>query len=325
MKKRLYALVLVMALIMSIVFNDNTVMAATSKPVLSASKIVLVVDKIQHLQVANATALPKWTSSDEAIASVSSHGTVTAEKAGKCTINCKIGKTVLKCSVTVKSVPSSKTIMKNTSVSYKLLNNGTVKCTVTNKLPYTMRFRTKYTCYDSNGTRLDTEYGIPIETDVYFSALTQSDYCFATINANSTMTYYTLPKTGTAYIEKADSKFEVYCNNYDNYILDNSYTDYEIMNETIDDDNIHIDFDIKNNGNFSILIPSLRLTLYDENNNVYRIVTMAISGLNNGIISPGKTRHITFWISSYFTHDELQKYKLEVKPLSVFIYTPNND
>ena len=67
------------------------------------------------MKVSGTSRTVKWSSSDRAVAKVSSKGVVTAKKVGKVTITAKVGKKKLECAVTVKpplSVSASKVILK---------------------------------------------------------------------------------------------------------------------------------------------------------------------------------------------------------------------
>ena len=69
---------------------------------LSMTELTLVAGRSQKLEVTGTSTKPRWSSSNKAVATVSSRGKVTAKKAGKATITAKVGSKKLKCTVRVK-------------------------------------------------------------------------------------------------------------------------------------------------------------------------------------------------------------------------------
>ena len=100
-----------------------------AKPTLSATKLTLNAGKTATLKVtgAGSTAIT-WSSSNKAVATVSSSGVVSGIKAGKATITAKIGTVKITCAVTVKPViiasPASLTMQPDSSAFLTLTVKG---------------------------------------------------------------------------------------------------------------------------------------------------------------------------------------------------------
>ena len=74
---------------------------------LNKTSISLHVGGKQKLKIKGTSKKIKWSSSKKSVATVSQKGSVTARKKGYTTVTAKIGKTKLKCKVTVKKKASS--------------------------------------------------------------------------------------------------------------------------------------------------------------------------------------------------------------------------
>lgn len=93
-----------------------TIMVLTMKPMqVQAAKVkinktntTLYVGNTATLKVSGTSKSVQWKTSKKAVATVSSKGKVTAKKSGTAIITAKVGKTTLKCKVTVKNPNSSK-------------------------------------------------------------------------------------------------------------------------------------------------------------------------------------------------------------------------
>lgn len=84
--------------------------AKARRPKLSKIKITLKVGQKQTLNVKNIGKKKiKWSSTKKRIVTVTKKGVIRAVKPGKAVVKAKIGKTVLKCTVTVKKKPVKKT------------------------------------------------------------------------------------------------------------------------------------------------------------------------------------------------------------------------
>ncbi|MCH5251473.1 MAG: endo-1,4-beta-xylanase [Lachnospiraceae bacterium] len=127
-KKRLGALCLIAAMIISLCGQGEITSAAKKKPALSKKKLTLKVGQSKKLSVKNAgkKVKKKWKSKNKKIATVSKKGKVKAKKAGKTYVTCKFKykgkKYTKKCKVTVKK--------KNpvvTKAPTKTTNPGTLK------------------------------------------------------------------------------------------------------------------------------------------------------------------------------------------------------
>lgn len=75
-----------------------------------------------YLELRNVTSTPKWTSSNNSVAKVSKHGTVTPVKAGMATITAKSGKESVKCKVYVKNKPDSEQMLKSIEITKEIYN-----------------------------------------------------------------------------------------------------------------------------------------------------------------------------------------------------------
>lgn len=75
--------------------------AASKKPKLNQTSIALVPGETFKLKVKNTKKKPKWTSSDNTVATVNKKGLVTAHNEGRTKITAKVGKKKLTCDVTI--------------------------------------------------------------------------------------------------------------------------------------------------------------------------------------------------------------------------------
>lgn len=92
---------------------------------LSKTSLTLIAGRSETLKVLWASASVSWSSSNSAVATVSSGGKVKARKAGECTITAKTGGQTLTCRVTVKKKVFAKNIRLNRSKA-TLMPGGTL-------------------------------------------------------------------------------------------------------------------------------------------------------------------------------------------------------
>lgn len=115
--RRVACLFLVLALTVSCVGQMEV--SAKKKAVLNKTKVTLYQGKSVTLKVKNNKKKVKWSSSKKSIASVTQKGKVTAKKKGTATITAKVGKSKLKCVVTVKEKIVYKTLKIEDFESYE--------------------------------------------------------------------------------------------------------------------------------------------------------------------------------------------------------------
>ncbi len=97
--KRIFSLVVVLMLVLLAV----TPAFAASTPKLNKTKATVSVGMTTTLKVSGTTGKVTWSSSNKAVAQVSSKGVVQANKAGTAVITAKVGGRKLTCKITVKS------------------------------------------------------------------------------------------------------------------------------------------------------------------------------------------------------------------------------
>lgn len=104
-KRVLGACLAMLLLVVQLFANQTEALAASKQPAINYTDLALSVGQSHTLKVSNAKSV-KWTSSDKAVASVSSKGTVKAKKAGKATITASASGKKFTCNIVV-SKPSS--------------------------------------------------------------------------------------------------------------------------------------------------------------------------------------------------------------------------
>ena len=125
---RLIAVLLICGIFAGSVFCTPVITEAKSKtPGISSTKLTLNAGKTKLLKVTNTKEEVKWTSSDKKVVSVSKAGLIKAKKEGKATITAKVGKTVLKCKVTVKASLNKTNVELLPGEKINLKVNGTSK------------------------------------------------------------------------------------------------------------------------------------------------------------------------------------------------------
>lgn len=99
----------IFVVIFTVVLLLNTLtlpVCATSTTTLNKTKLTMIVGTRKQLHVKNTTKAVTWDSSKKAVASVNKKGIITAKKQGTTIITATVGKTKLKCKVTVKESPT---------------------------------------------------------------------------------------------------------------------------------------------------------------------------------------------------------------------------
>lgn len=107
MKKKTFKKYLfLLTIIISMIFSNLSVYAASPKASLKISKSTLVMSKGKSTKLKvtknGIRGTVKWKSSNKKIATVSKSGTVTSKGYGSCTITASVGKYSAKCKITVK-------------------------------------------------------------------------------------------------------------------------------------------------------------------------------------------------------------------------------
>ena len=251
--------VLLLILLISVVTSNQVTYAKSKKPSLNYSSVTLFYDSVHkifspsnnklYLRIANGTEKAKWSTSNEKVATVSDHGTVTAISAGKATISCKIGKNTLKCKVTVKKAPDMDKIAKKVKVSYKRIDDY-LKITIKNPYDYAIGASAYFYTYDSNGEKIEIihEGGslAPKGKIVVYAEIRKPE--------------------SVAYIEKGTPK--VYLTSLDEraIIEDSNCVTYKFegfSRNEISFDTIYCDISMKNNTDFPIIVCATAL-LYNS-------------------------------------------------------------
>ncbi|MBO5487091.1 MAG: Ig-like domain-containing protein [Eubacterium sp.] len=100
-QKRALRIFFLFVLMVTICFQAESQAKSIKKPKLNKTKLSLTVGKTTTLKVKNTKKKVSWSSSKKSVATVSKKGKVTAKKKGTATITAKVGKTKLKCKITV--------------------------------------------------------------------------------------------------------------------------------------------------------------------------------------------------------------------------------
>lgn len=101
--KKLSVIIRCFLLFMTIMITTGSMTAEAASPKLNVKSKTIYVGRSYQLKVKNTNKKVKWSSSDKAIATVSSKGIVKGKKAGKVTITASVAKKKLTCNVTVKN------------------------------------------------------------------------------------------------------------------------------------------------------------------------------------------------------------------------------
>ena len=134
-KNRVISTILMILVLASSIFCcDFSASAVTVSVSVSPTSATLYVGSTRQLKATkkNTSAIPKWTSSNTKVATVSSKGLVTAKSKGTATITVKVSNKTAKCKITVKNVivklnSSSKTIYVGSSATIKATVTGVIK------------------------------------------------------------------------------------------------------------------------------------------------------------------------------------------------------
>lgn len=247
---------LILVLLVSIcVILPSATMTVSAKTAISKTKISLKVGMKQKLTVTGTYMQPKWTSSNQKIARVSSSGYVVALRKGSATITGKIGSKKYKCKVKV-TANNSFTPKKNAFSDYKYY--GTVIVTPTKiwygsdgklhaKLKFTNSSYKKYSkdiCDLSIVITANPKKGksvIIVSDKIYVS----DDYLSIRLGGHQSMTReVVLDNKGCATVDFAKVKSIDYDYEYDFYEYDDDDDDdYDYYDDDDDDDYDYDDYD----------------------------------------------------------------------------------
>lgn len=105
------AIAMLLMIVLAVGMLSVSQVSAASKLKLNAAKANLTVGQSKQLKVKNTKKKVTWSSNKKSVATVSKTGKVKAKKAGKTTITAKVGKTRLKCVITVKNKAAKKKVL----------------------------------------------------------------------------------------------------------------------------------------------------------------------------------------------------------------------
>lgn len=121
-------LMMCMVACLALVLLPVNAQAATSAVKFSNKTATVYVGGSAALKTTGNVKGAKWTSSNKAVATVSSKGTITAKKAGKTVITVTVGKTKAKCAVTVKKALKAKAAVALVNKQIKAAKVINTKC-----------------------------------------------------------------------------------------------------------------------------------------------------------------------------------------------------
>lgn len=151
--KKWYARMLIAAMLLGLVTVSSHAQAKSSKKVkLNKTSVTLTVGKTTTLKLKNAPKGKKitWSSSKKKVATVTKKGKVTAKKAGKATIICKVKGKKYTCKVTVKDKRTDSGAL-NITITKKASDTG-----LGPKLPYSVI--SKFYMEDGKGVRYECSF-----------------------------------------------------------------------------------------------------------------------------------------------------------------------
>lgn len=159
--------------------NPTVAYSATIK--LNKTKLTLDEGKSYTLKLTGTTKTVKWSTSNKAVATVSSKGVVKAVKAGTATITAKVSSKKYTCKVTVKEVFNAQKAVKNLSATTYDTNRGVLQI-VKNNYSFPMELHATIVYYDADNQMIDKSSAANYhfekgkECVLFFYAPIDSDY-----------------------------------------------------------------------------------------------------------------------------------------------------